>query len=110
MIEAGAGIANAVIEIAAGFDLKSRQHRNGIAVRFDHGSGNILTGTIRRKELKQRRVAEIFFQICTLIQILGIDFRDGEAVATEVLREVEESHILVSYVIENADRADLAGG
>ena len=62
-IEAVAWIADFVIQIAAGFDLKAWQHGHNLAIRFNRLRSNVLAGPILREELKKRRVSQVFFEI-----------------------------------------------
>ena len=62
-IEAGSRIAQLVIQIAAGFDLKPRQNGHNFAVGLDRLRSNVFPGAILREKLKKRRIAEVFFEI-----------------------------------------------
>ena len=83
-IEAAARIANAVIQIAPGLDLKARQHGDHLAIGFDAPRRDLFPVAILRKKFEQRRVAKILFEISALIQIFGIDLRHGQAMLAKV--------------------------
>src|SRR5260370_3020497 len=60
-VEAGIGIADAVIQIAAGFDLEARENGDNFAIGFDYFGSDLLAGAILGKEFEERGVAEVFF-------------------------------------------------
>src|ERR1700676_355912 len=102
-VEAGDGIAGGVIEIAASFDLKARKDGDDLAISFDGLRRDDFAGAIFREKLIERGVAEVFFEICAVGKVFAVDFRDREAVAAEVAREVEESGVFFAYAVEDAD-------
>ena len=61
---------------------------------------------IRREKFKQRRVAEILFEISALAQVFGIDFRHWQAMPAKMPRKFKERDVLFAHVIENANGAD----
>ena len=83
-IEAGARITNVVVEIAAGFDLKARQARPPLCDTLLPLRRNLRAGAVLRQKLKQRGVAQIFFEVSALAQILGINFRHRQPVPAKV--------------------------
>ena len=52
-VEAGARIADFVIQIAAGFDLKARQHGDNFAIGLDRLGSDVLAGTIGARETQR---------------------------------------------------------
>src|ERR1019366_4009941 len=105
-IETGARIAHLVIQIAAGFDLKAWQHGHNLAVGFNHLGSDSLTQTIFREKLKQRGVAQVFFQISAVTQIFGIDFRHRQSVAAKMPGKFQESNVLFAHLVANSNRAE----
>src|SRR5208282_5815590 len=106
-IEDGAWIAHFVIQIAASFDLKARQHVHNFAICFNHLGGKVFADTIRREKLKKRRVPEIFLEISALAQIFSINFRHRQTVPAKMPGKFEEGDIFFAHAIQNANRADL---
>jgi hypothetical protein len=109
-IEAGAGIADGIIDIAGGFHLETREDGNNLAVGFDDGSGDVCAIAIFREEVKQNRVTEVFFQIRAVCEIFSVDFRDGQAVFVKMAGECKEGDILFANAVENTDGADALVG
>src|SRR5215469_13665754 len=62
-IEAGARVANLVIQIATGFHLKPRQHGQRFAIGVDHGGRDFALIAVGRQVIEERRIAQIFFEI-----------------------------------------------
>src|SRR5712692_944741 len=106
-VEAGDGIADFVIQIAAGFHLESGQHGDNLAVRFDHWGGNDFTSAVFGKEFEKGGVAEVFFKVGTVAEVFSVDLRNGKAVAAKVFGEFEESGVFFGDAVENADGAIL---
>jgi hypothetical protein len=109
-IETGDGIADGVIEIAAGFDLKAREDGDDPFVGFDDLRGDGAALAIFREKFKERGVAEVFFEIGAVIQIFGVDFGDGEMMFAKMFGEAEEGGVFFADVVENADGGAGAGG
>ncbi len=63
----------------------------------------VLARAMRAEELKERGIAQVFFEIRALIQILGINLRHRQTVAAKMAGELEKSDILFAHRIENAD-------
>ena len=106
-IEAGARIAHFVVQIAAGFDLKARQHGHDFAIGFNRLGSNLLAGAIVREKLKKRRVAKVFFEISAVAQIFGVNLRHRQTVPAKMPGKFEEGDVLFAHVIQNANRAEL---
>src|SRR5712692_2206106 len=104
-VEAGDGIADFVIQIAAGFHLESGQHGDNLAVRFDHWGGNDFTGAVFGKEFEKGGVAEVFFKVGTVAEVFSVDLRNGKAVAAKVFGEFKEGGVFFADTVEDADGA-----
>src|SRR5207253_2951047 len=108
-IEARGGITDAVVQIAGGFDLEAREDSNDFAVGFHHGGSDVLTGAILGEKFEQGGVAKVLFKISAVVEILGVDFRNRQAVPAKMLGECEEgdrkstrlnsSHVAISYAV-----------
>ena len=108
-IETGDGIADGVIQIAAGFDLEAREDGDDFFVGFDDLGSDDAALAIFGEKFEERDVAEIFFDVGALREIFGIDFGDGEIVFAEMLGEGEEGDVFFADVVENADGGARAG-
>jgi len=108
-IETRDGIADAVIQVAGGFDLKARQDGDDLAIGFDNLRRDGGALTILREKFEERGVTEVFFEIRALIEIFGVDFRDGEAVAAKMFGEGQKGRVFLADVVENADGGARAG-
>ena len=102
----GTRIANFVIQIAARFDLKSRQHGHNFAICINHLGSNLFASTIVREKLKKCCVPKIFFEISALAQILSINFRHRQPVPAKMPGKFEEGDIFFPHIIQNADRTE----
>jgi hypothetical protein len=102
-IEAGDGIADAVIEVAAGFDLEAREDGNDFAIGFYHFGRDVRAGAIFGEEFVERGVAEVFLEIGAVGEVFGEDLRDGKAVATKMFGEFEEGDVFLADAVEDAD-------
>ncbi len=102
-IEASDGIADAVIEIAAGFDLKAWQDGYDFAIGFDNLGRDSGALAVFREQFEERGVAEVFFEVRAVIESFGIDFRDGEAMTAEMFGEGQKGGVFFLDVVENAD-------
>jgi hypothetical protein len=102
-VEAGVGIADGIVQIEAGLDLEAREDADNFAIGFDDFWSNVCAGAIFREEFEERGVAEVFFEIGAVVEIFGVDFGGGEAVAAKVFGEFEEGDVFFADVVENAD-------
>jgi hypothetical protein len=102
-IETGDGIADAIVEIAAGFDLEAWEDGDDFLVGFDDLGGDGTALAIFGEELEERGVAEVFFNVGAGFEIFGVDFGDGEIVFAKVFGEGEEGRVFFADVVENAD-------
>jgi hypothetical protein len=102
-VETGDGIANVVIQIAAGFDLKAREHGDHFAIGFDNLRSDVFTGAIFGEEFEERGVAEVFLEIGAVGEIFGVNFRDGKAVTAKMFGEFKEGGVFFADTVENAD-------
>src|SRR6202158_2083283 len=62
------------------------------------------------EELKKRGAAKVFFEIRTVAQIFGINFRHRQTAASKVPGKFEEGNILFAHVIQDANGADFFAG
>ena len=76
-IETGDGIANGVVEIAAGFDLETRKYGDNFTIGIDDGGSNCVAGAVLAEKLEERGIAEVLFKVRASIQIFSIDLGDG---------------------------------
>ena len=102
-VETRAWIADFVVQIASRLNLKARQNGDDFAVGFDHWRGDGIAGTIGAEEFKERGVAQVFFKVGALAQILGKNLRDRQAMTAKMAGELEEGDILFAHRIENAN-------
>ena len=72
-IEAGARVTDFVVQIAAGLDLKARQHRNDFAICFHRLGSDVLAVTMVGEKFKQSRVSQVFLEIRAAGQVFGIN-------------------------------------
>ena len=86
--------------------MKAREDADGFAIGFDDGGGDVFTGAILSEKFEERGVAEVFFKISAMVQVFGVDFRHGQAVAAKMLRKFEEGGIFFATAVENANGAD----
>src|SRR6267378_2171353 len=104
-VETGIGIADFVIQVAAGFHLKAGENGDNLAIGFDNLGGDVFASAVIGKELEERGVAEVFFKIDAVGEIFGIDFRNGKPMTAKVFGECEEGGVFFAYTIEDADGA-----
>src|SRR5215467_6110481 len=117
-IEAGDGVAQAVVQVAARFHLKAREDTDGFAIGFDDAGSDLFAGAILREKFEQRSVAKVLFEISAVIEIFCVNLRHGQAIAAKMFRELEKSGVFFAASIENANSAhalireadDLAAG
>ncbi len=109
-VKAGDGIADIVIQVAASFDLETREHGDNLAIGFDDLGSNVLAGAVFGEEFEERGVAEVFFEIRAMAQILGVDLGNGKSVAEKMFGEFEKSGVLFADAVENAYGAVLLIG
>ena len=102
-VEAGARIADLVIEIAARLDLKARQFCDDFAIRCDHLGRNGVAVAIGAEEFEERGVAQILFNVSAVGQIFSVDLGDGQAMAAKVAGELKKGKVLFAHGVENAD-------
>jgi hypothetical protein len=102
-VEAGTRIANFVIQIASRLDLEARQDGDNFAIRFNDLGRDFVSGTIGAEEFKESGVAQIFFEIGPVAQVLGIDLGYRQPVTAEMAGKLEKSNILFAHGIENSD-------
>ena len=84
-IEAGARIADLVIQIAARLDLKTRQRGNDFSIGFNRRRRDGFAVSICAKKLKERGVAQVFFKVSALAQIFCVNLRHRQSTAVKML-------------------------
>jgi len=102
-VEAGVRIADGIIQVAGGFDLEAREDADDFAIGFDDIGCNVSGGAIFGEEFEESGVAKVFFEIGAVVEVFGIDFRDGQAMAAEMFGEFEEGDVFFTDVVEDAD-------
>ena len=102
-VEAIAGIADFVIEVASGLHLKTRQLGHHFAIGFNDRRSDGRAGAIGNKKIKERGVAQVFFDVSALGQIIRINLRDRQPVLAKMAGKLEEGDILLAHGIENTD-------
>jgi len=102
-VKAAARVADAVIQVAAGFDLEARKCFYDSTIEVDDVRLDGWTGAMLREEMEKRGVAEVFFEVGAFVDGVAVDFRHGKAVTAEVAGEFEEGEIFFADVIEDAD-------
>src|SRR5208337_419327 len=80
-VKTSARVADGIVQVAPGFDLKARQLGNHFAINLHHRRGDGVARTTVGKKFKERGVAEVFFEVCAVVQVLGVNFRHRQAVA-----------------------------
>src|SRR5439155_1536587 len=103
-VETGIGIADLVIQVAGRFDLEARQDGDNFAIGFDDLGGDVFASAVLGEEFEKSGVAEVFFEIRAVVEIFGVDFRNGKAVAAKMFGEFKEGGIFFADAVENADR------
>jgi len=109
-IEAGAGVANRVVEVTTRFDLKTRQRGYNFAVNLYCWRSNDGAVAICAEEVVKSCVAQVFFKVGALAKVFAVDLGDGQAVEAEVAGEFEEGYILLANGAENSDGGSISGG
>jgi len=103
-VEAGDGIADLVIQVAARFDLEAREHGDNFAIGFDDLRSDAFARPVLGEEFEERSIAEVFFEIGAVVESFGVNFRNGKAVTAKMFGEFEEGGIFFADAVENADR------
>ncbi len=109
-VEAGDGIADTVIQIAASFDLEAREDGDDFAIGFDDLRGNVIARAILGKKFEKGGVAEVFLEIGAVVEVFGVNFGNGKAVAAKMFRECEEGGVFFANAVENTDGAAILVG
>src|SRR5260370_40747251 len=90
--------------------MEGREHGDNLAIGFDDLGRNVLAGAVFGEEFEERGVAEVFFKICAVAEVFGVNFRNGKTVAAKMFGEYEEGGVLFADAIENAYVAVLSIG
>ena len=64
-------------------------------------------GAILREKLEEGGIAEVFFQIGAVVEVLGVDFRHRQAVPPEMPGEFQEGDVLLADAVQDANGAVL---
>ena len=102
-VETGAGIANSVVEIAAGIDLETWKDGDGAAVGVNDLWGDGFAAAVVREELIEGGVAEVFFEVGALGKVFGVNSGNWKAMVAEVAGELEEGEVLFADAGEDAN-------
>jgi len=102
-VEAGDGIADAVVEVAGGFYLEAWENGDYFSVGFDDLGRDRCALAIFREEFEERGVTEVFFEVGALVEIFGVNFWDGEIVFAKMPGEGEEGGVFFADVVQDAD-------
>ena len=89
--------------------LKAREDSHDLAISFDHLRRDVFARAILGEKFEKGRITEIFFEVCTVGEVLRVDFRNGQAVTAKMSRKCEKSGVLFAYAIENPDGGDFSG-
>jgi len=92
-VETGIGIADLVIQVAGRFDLEARQDGDDFPIGFDGLGSDVFASAVLGEEFEKSGVAEVFFEIRAVVEIFGVNFRNGKAVAAKMFGEFEEGGI-----------------
>jgi hypothetical protein len=65
---------------------------------------------VLREKFEECGVAEVFFEVGTLVERFAINFRDGKTVAAEVAGKFEEGEIFFADAVEDADGMRVGAG
>ena len=84
--------------------------RHHLTVSLHHLGCDVVSYPVLREELKQRDVAQVFFQVSARIQFRAVNLRHSQATAAEVPREFQESEVLLAHVIQDTHRAQILMG
>ncbi len=105
-IEAGAWIADLVVQIAADFHLKARQDGHHSPISFKHGQSDGAFAAILYQKFIECRVAKVLFEIGAFVQVFLIDLWNRQSMPAKMLRELEKGDVLFADGIQDADSAD----
>ena len=105
-VKTGIGIADFVIQIAAGFDLEARQDGDNFSIGFDNLRSDVFAVAVLGEEFEERGVAKVFFEIGAVVESFGVDFRNGKVVLAKMFGECEKGGVFLADAVKNANRAD----
>lgn len=104
-IEAGARIAHLVVQIAPGFNLKTRQYSHRLAVCLHRLRVDVVAASMGVQKIKQRDVAQVLLEIGALFQLLGINLRNRQSLPPEIPGELKKCAILLVDCMRYANGA-----
>ena len=82
-VETRSRIAHAVVDLVAHLDLEARQDCDHLAVRLHNLGRDLVALAVLRQELEEGQVAQVFFEVCALVDRLAIYLRHRQPVAPE---------------------------
>src|SRR5262249_12415001 len=106
-VKAGPRMADLVIQVAPGFHLKAGKLRNHLAVRFHYFGKNPVAEAVFGKELEQRCIAQVLFQVGSGVQVFAIDLRYQQSMTAEMTRELQKGDVFSMHFIQNPNGAQL---
>jgi len=109
-VEAGTRIADLVVDVAAGLDLKTRQRSDHFAIGIDSRGSDGRAAAVLAQEIKERGVAQVLLDIGVLAQVVGIDVGNRQAAAIKMPGELEECNVFFADGIDDADGAHARAG
>jgi len=98
-VETGARIADFVVQIATGLDLKTGQHGDHVEVGLNGLRSDGIAGAMLAQEIEESGVAQVLFDVGVLAQIFRINFRHWQSVAAEMAGELKEGDVLLAHGI-----------
>src|SRR5262249_42711086 len=102
-IKAVARVADFVVQIMRGFNLKARQQIDDLLIDVNRLGSNVLAFAILGKKLKKSGVSQVLFQICALAQIFRVNFRHRQAAPPKMAGKLEKSSVFFAHAVANAD-------
>ncbi len=102
-VEAGAGIADFVVQVASGIDLETWKDGDGAAVGVNYRRRDGFAAAVCGEELIEGGVAEVFFEVGALGKVFGVNCGDRKPVVAEVTGELEEGEVFFADAGEDAN-------
>ena len=110
-IEARARIADLVIRDRGPLQPESAAARRRLCDRLQRPAGAMVSPPrLVAEEFEERGVAEVFFEVGALAQILRVDLRHRQSVTAKMAGELKKGDVLFAHGVENADGAVAAAG
>src|SRR5712671_570050 len=83
-VKASDRITDLIVQVAARFHLKTRQHRYNFAICINNIWVDALALPIFRQELKKGHIPKVFFEVSAGTQIFAVDLRHRQSVLSKV--------------------------